>query len=101
MGAIDASGKSCDAPGARDHSFEIFRRPSNARNRASSGRGRLDGARDVEAFRGRRAGLGLDLGFIDDPIKGRAEAQSKVTRDKAWNWLTDDFFGRSATRPGC
>jgi predicted phage terminase large subunit-like protein len=45
-------------------------------------------------------GLGLDLGFIDDPIKGRAEAQSKVTRDKAWNWLTDDFFGRFSDAAG-
>ena len=30
-------------------------------------------------------GQGLDLGVIDDPIKGRAEAQSKVTRDKTWS----------------
>src|SRR3954470_4467229 len=48
QGSDDASGKSCDAPGARDHSFEVFRRPSNARNRASSGHHRLDGARDGE-----------------------------------------------------
>src|SRR3979411_64186 len=59
QGSDDASGKSCDAPGARDHSFEVFRRPSNARNRASSARRRLDGARHVEAFRGRRAELAL------------------------------------------
>jgi predicted phage terminase large subunit-like protein len=45
-------------------------------------------------------GLGLDLGFIDDPIKGRAEASSKVNRDKAWSWLTDDFFGRFSDAAG-
>ena len=27
-------------------------------------------------------GFGLDLGVSDDPIKGRAEAQSKLIRDK-------------------
>src|SRR5258708_12260973 len=59
QGSDDASGKSCDAPCARDHSFEVFRRYFNARNRASAGHSRLDGARDVEAFRGRRAGLAL------------------------------------------
>jgi predicted phage terminase large subunit-like protein len=45
-------------------------------------------------------GQGLDLGFIDDPIKGRAEALSKVTRDKTWNWLTDDFFTRFSDHAG-
>jgi predicted phage terminase large subunit-like protein len=39
-------------------------------------------------------GFGLDLGEIDDPLKGRAEAMSKANRDKVWGWLTDDFFGR-------
>src|SRR6185295_11931275 len=59
QGSDDASGKSCDAPSARDHSFEVFRRYFNARDRASAGHSRLDGSRDVEAFRGRRAGLAL------------------------------------------
>lgn len=45
-------------------------------------------------------GLGLDLGIIDDPIKGRKEAQSKTNRDSAWNWLTDDFFGRFSKDAG-
>lgn len=39
-------------------------------------------------------GLGLHLGLIDDPVKGRREANSKPTRDMTWNWYTDDFFGR-------
>lgn len=49
---------------------------------------------------GQITGQGLDLGFIDDPIKGRAEASSKVTRDKTWNWLTDDFFSRFSDHAG-
>ena len=39
-------------------------------------------------------GEALDIGVIDDPIKGRAEANSIVTRDKVWMWLTDDVFSR-------
>jgi hypothetical protein len=31
---------------------------------------------------GEITGLGLDLGVIDDPVKGRAEANSKTIRDK-------------------
>jgi len=45
-------------------------------------------------------GQGLDLGVVDDPIKGRAEAQSKATRDKTWSWFTDDFFGRFSDHAG-
>jgi hypothetical protein len=39
-------------------------------------------------------GEALDLGVIDDPIKGRAEANSLLQRDKVWNSLTDDVFSR-------
>jgi predicted phage terminase large subunit-like protein len=45
-------------------------------------------------------GMGLDLGVVDDPMKGRAEAMSKVIRDKTWSWLTDDFFGRFSDQAG-
>jgi predicted phage terminase large subunit-like protein len=36
----------------------------------------------------------LDIGIIDDPIKGRAEANSPTIRDKTWDWFTDDFSTR-------
>jgi len=39
-------------------------------------------------------GEGLDLGVIDDPLKGRAEASSETIRGKTWDWLTDDFMTR-------
>jgi predicted phage terminase large subunit-like protein len=45
-------------------------------------------------------GLGLDVGLIDDPMKGRLEAQSKPLRDKVWWWFTDDFFGRLSKNAG-
>src|SRR5438046_10019496 len=31
-------------------------------------------------------GFGLHLGIIDDPVKGRAEANSKTVRNRTWNW---------------
>ena len=39
-------------------------------------------------------GEALDLCVIDDPMKGRAEANSLNQRDKVWSWLTDDVFSR-------
>lgn len=39
-------------------------------------------------------GEGLDLGIIDDPLKGRKEANSLRNRDHVWGWLTDDFMTR-------
>jgi len=39
-------------------------------------------------------GESLDLGIIDDPIRGRKDANSLTKRDSIWNWFTDDFFTR-------
>jgi predicted phage terminase large subunit-like protein len=41
-------------------------------------------------------GMELHLGVIDDPVKGRAEASSRVVRDKIWSWFTDDYLSRFA-----
>lgn len=43
---------------------------------------------------GRITGETLDLGVIDDPIKGRADANSTTTRNRTWDWLMDDFYSR-------
>ena len=45
-------------------------------------------------------GESLDLGIIDDPIKGREEANSVTRRQKAWDWFTDDFFTRFSEDAG-
>jgi hypothetical protein len=45
---------------------------------------------------GQITGFGLNLGIVDDYAKGRAEANSKQSRDKAWQWFTDDFLTRFA-----
>jgi hypothetical protein len=49
---------------------------------------------------GQITGKGLDVGIVDDPIKGRAEASSKAVRDKIWDWFTDDFFTRFSDSAG-
>lgn len=43
-------------------------------------------------------GRRLDLGIIDDPLKGIEEAYSELQRNKAWNWYLSDFCSR--IRPG-
>lgn len=50
--------------------------------------------------RGSITGESLDIGIIDDPIKGREEANSKSIRDKTWDWFTDDFFTRFSDNAG-
>ena len=45
-------------------------------------------------------GEGLDLGVIDDPVKGREEANSQTIRDKTWDWLLDDFYTRFSEDAG-
>jgi predicted phage terminase large subunit-like protein len=49
---------------------------------------------------GQITGQGLDLGIVDDPIKGRGEASSKPVRDKTWHWFMDDFFTRFSDSAG-
>ena len=39
-------------------------------------------------------GFGADLIIIDDPVKNRAEAESKNQRDNVWEWFTDDLTTR-------
>ena len=39
-------------------------------------------------------GRELHLGIVDDPLKGRAEAESELIRNKSWNWFADDFLSR-------
>ena len=45
-------------------------------------------------------GESLDLGIIDDPIRGRKDANSKTVRNGVWDWFTDDFFTRFSEDAG-
>jgi predicted phage terminase large subunit-like protein len=46
------------------------------------------------AVTGRRG----DLIIIDDPVKGRAEADSETVRETTWNWYQDDL--KTRLKPG-
>lgn len=50
--------------------------------------------------RGSITGESLDIGVIDDPIRGRADANSEAVRNAAWDWFTDDFFTRFSEHAG-
>ena len=50
--------------------------------------------------RGAITGESLDVGVIDDPIRGRADANSETVRDATWDWFTDDFFTRFSDDAG-
>lgn len=39
-------------------------------------------------------GLRADLGLIDDPVKGRQEADSEVVQARVWDWYWGDFYTR-------
>lgn len=45
---------------------------------------------------GALTGRPVDVLLIDDPIKGRAEAESKLYRDACWDWWTDTARTRLA-----
>ncbi len=39
-------------------------------------------------------GFGGSLVIIDDPVKNRAQAESRTIRDNAWDWFNDDIYTR-------
>lgn len=47
-------------------------------------------------LQGGLTGNGFALGILDDYCSGRAEAESKVQRDNAWDAFTNDFLTRIA-----
>jgi predicted phage terminase large subunit-like protein len=49
---------------------------------------------------GQVSGKSLDVGVIDDPLKGREAAQSPTIRNKTWLWLMDEFFNRFSEYAG-
>jgi predicted phage terminase large subunit-like protein len=65
----------------------------------------IEYADEVGSFRnttvqGAINGQELHFGLIDDPMKGRAEANSLDIRNKTWDWFTDDFGARFASNSG-
>lgn len=56
----------------------------------------LDGGLKATSVGGDVTGRGCNSGLMvaDDLVKGRAEAESKLVRDRAWDWFRDDFMSR-------
>jgi len=40
-------------------------------------------------------GRPMDFGLIDDPVKGRKDAESPAFRKEAWGWYNGDFLSRT------
>lgn len=59
------------------------------------GGGRITGGYYKAAgVRGGISGRTCDIGIIDDPFKGREEAESPTIREKTWAWFNGDFMTR-------
>lgn len=59
--------------------------------------GRRGGVRAV-GVGGALTGRGFDVAIVDDPIKGRKEADSELVREDLWNWYRGTF--RTRMEPG-
>ena len=59
-----------------------------------------DGYFRATTIGGQITGEELALGFVDDPMKGREQANSKAMRDKVWEWLLDDLYTRFSEMAG-
>lgn len=46
-------------------------------------------------------GEGFDLLIIDDPVKGRASAESAVERENLWEWFNEDAYTRIEPGGSC
>lgn len=53
-----------------------------------------DGTYLATGVDGSVTGSGANLAIIDDPVKGRKEADSEVMRDAAWDWYKGDLYTR-------
>lgn len=91
---------------------ELFPETVIGKSNVSTGSGQFSRNREIIEYvdkagffrnttvKGSITGESLDLGVIDDPIRGRADARSEAVRDAAWDWFTDDFFTRFSEEAG-
>lgn len=69
---------------------------SDDANQADDWRTILNGGLKATSVGGSVVGRGCNSGLIvaDDIVKSRAEAESKLVRDRIWDWLRDDLMSR-------
>ena len=53
-----------------------------------------EGAYMATGVDGSVTGSGAHIALIDDPVKGRKEAESETMRDTAWDWYQGDLYTR-------
>jgi len=46
------------------------------------------------------AGMGFDIGIIDDPVKDAQDANSERERDTKWEWYENVFYNRASPTSG-
>lgn len=68
-----------------------LRADSKAADRWNTNRGGIYIAAGVNTT---TTGRGAHIGLIDDPIKGREDADSELSRDKVWSWYRSTFRPR-------
>ncbi|MDX2163608.1 MAG: phage terminase large subunit [bacterium] len=56
--------------------------------------GLAGGGMDAVGVGGGITGKGAHLIIVDDPVKSRAEAESRFWREKIWDWFLNDLFTR-------
>ena len=74
--------------------------PTKSRDRTLLEFANSDGSFRNTTVEGSITGESLDLGVIDDPMRGRKDANSITKRNSAWDWFTDDFFTRFSEDAG-
>lgn len=57
-----------------------------------------EGAYLATGVDGSVTGSGAHIAIIDDPVKGRKEAESETVRDTAWDWYQGDLYTRLMPR---
>ena len=70
---------------------DILREDSKSKSRMITTSG---GGYTAVGVGGSLTGKDAHLIIIDDPIKGRAQADSKLIRDEVWNWMTSTVYTR-------
>jgi len=87
-------------PGTQINSKNVVTGTNYLRNREILEYVEKEGFFRNTTVQGSITGESLDLGVIDDPLKGREAANSATTRNKTWEWFTDDFFTRFSEQAG-
>jgi predicted phage terminase large subunit-like protein len=83
-----------DSSSAFPASSSFQRTPRARLNTVSEWETGLGGGVRAVGVGGGITGFGADLVIIDDPIKSRAEAESKTYRERVWEWFNDDLYTR-------